>query len=371
MSLARMDKDTVIDIIAASVSFIPFYGDYIGNGITVVKGFRKLFKDASKATQIIEKIQAGVHCGDLSEEDAKSVCAAIQGVLRDKKTDLQKIARDNEMMQNLKNNIFKASDHRKNAESQYQKFISEAVECMFSPEILPLFADCDQIAVENLREIRVLLESCNLISERLYHLETRMTDIEQNKSAPKKQSKPDNQEYLNRIYEPLFLEEDDSKVTLASMYVSPHISGKQDTAADCIMTWFGKNSINKCMLLFGSAGVGKSTLVSKIIADACCATDDREYHLRQDQVLAVAQNADYWFIKWTNINSLKDLQGANSLNREMAAFKNSRVYVCDTDKTHFFDRIPFHPEVLLREFAAIMHPELFPGFRNQMYHHID
>ena len=90
-----------------------------------------------------------------------------------------------------------------------------------------------------------------------------------------------------------------------------------------------------------------------------------------NQVLAVAQNADYWFIKWTNINSLKDLQGANDLNKEMAAFKNKRVYVCDTDKTRFFDRIPFHPEVLLREFAAIMHPELFPDFTNQMYHHID
>ncbi len=90
-----------------------------------------------------------------------------------------------------------------------------------------------------------------------------------------------------------------------------------------------------------------------------------------NQVLAVAQDAEYWFIKWTNINSLKDLQGANDLNKEMAAFKNKRVYVCDTDKTRFFDRIPFHPEVLLREFAAIMHPELFPVFTNQMYHHID
>ena len=90
-----------------------------------------------------------------------------------------------------------------------------------------------------------------------------------------------------------------------------------------------------------------------------------------NQVLAVAQNADYWFIKWTNINSLKDLQGAYDLNREMAAFKNGKVYVCDTDKTRFFDRIPFHPEVLLREFAAILHPELFPDYQNQMYHHID
>ena len=90
-----------------------------------------------------------------------------------------------------------------------------------------------------------------------------------------------------------------------------------------------------------------------------------------NQVLAVAQNADYWFIKWTNINSLKDLQGVYDLNKEMAAFQNKHVYVCDTAKTRFFDRIPFHPEVLLREFAAILHPEIFPDFQNQMYHHID
>ena len=90
-----------------------------------------------------------------------------------------------------------------------------------------------------------------------------------------------------------------------------------------------------------------------------------------NQVLAVAQNADYWFIKWTGITALKDLQGAYELNKEMAAFQNKRVYVCDTDKTRFFDRVPFHPEVLLREFAAILHPELFPDYQNQMYYHID
>ena len=117
--------------------------------------------------------------------------------------------------------------------------------------------------------------------------------------------------------------------------------------------------------------------MARILADAggtyLWADDENTGSLALDfnQVLAVAQNADYWFIKWTNINSLKDLQGAYDLNKEMAAFKNKHVYVCDTDKTRFFDRIPFHPEVLLREFAAIMHPELFPDFHNQMYHHID
>ncbi len=122
---------------------------------------------------------------------------------------------------------------------------------------------------------------------------------------------------------------------------------------------------------------GGQSYMARIIADAggryLWAEDENTGSLALDfnQVLAVAQDADYWFIKWTNINTLSDLQGAFDLNKEMAAFQNKRVYVCDTDKTRFFDRIPFHPEVLLREFAAILHPELFPDFQNLMYHHID
>ena len=122
---------------------------------------------------------------------------------------------------------------------------------------------------------------------------------------------------------------------------------------------------------------GGQSYMARIIRDAggdyLWADDDNTGSLSLDfnQVLARAQQADYWFLKWTNINSLKDLQGVYELNKEMEAFKNKRVYVCDTEKSRFFDRVPFHPDLLLREFAAIMHPELFPGVETQMYHHID
>jgi iron complex transport system substrate-binding protein len=122
---------------------------------------------------------------------------------------------------------------------------------------------------------------------------------------------------------------------------------------------------------------GGESYMARIIKDAggnyLWADDKNTGSLALDfnQVLAVAQNADYWFIKWTNINTLKDLQGVYDLNKEMAAFKNKRVYVCDTDKSRFFDRIPFHPDVLLREFSSILHPELFPDVKPQMYHHLD
>lgn len=78
-----------------------------------------------------------------------------------------------------------------------------------------------------------------------------------------------------------------------------------------------------------------------------------------NQVLAKAQQADVWLIKSMGIQSLDDLRAQHKLNSEFEAFKRRNVYICDTGKTHFFDRFPFHPDVLLREYAMIFHPTVF------------
>ncbi len=72
-----------------------------------------------------------------------------------------------------------------------------------------------------------------------------------------------------------------------------------------------------------------------------------------NQVLAVAQDADVWLIKSFFIHSLADLKGAYSLNDQFRAFQRHQVYVCDTNESHLFERFPFHPEVLLQEYADI------------------
>ncbi|MBQ9585126.1 MAG: ABC transporter substrate-binding protein [Muribaculaceae bacterium] len=76
-----------------------------------------------------------------------------------------------------------------------------------------------------------------------------------------------------------------------------------------------------------------------------------------NQVLARAQKADYWLLKSPNIRSLADLKGSYTLNDQFEAYKAGNVYVCDTNTSHFFDRFPFHPEVLLKEYFKIFHPE--------------
>ena len=74
-----------------------------------------------------------------------------------------------------------------------------------------------------------------------------------------------------------------------------------------------------------------------------------------NQVLVKAQQADIWLIKSFNIHSLQDILAANRLNANFKAYKQHRVYVCDTNKTQLFARFPFHPERLLKEYYTIFH----------------
>lgn len=90
-----------------------------------------------------------------------------------------------------------------------------------------------------------------------------------------------------------------------------------------------------------------------------------------NQVLAKAQNADFWLLKWTNINTLADLKAQYALNAEFQAFKSKKVWVCDTGKSNFFARAPFHPDLLLRDFAVVLHPELFKDAKLEFYYHLD
>lgn len=86
-----------------------------------------------------------------------------------------------------------------------------------------------------------------------------------------------------------------------------------------------------------------------------------------NQVLAKAQAADYWLLKSPDIHSLADLKGSYTLNDQFKAYKTGNVYVCDTNTSHFFDRFPFHPEVLLQEYFKIFHPEQESDYQLQFF----
>ena len=122
---------------------------------------------------------------------------------------------------------------------------------------------------------------------------------------------------------------------------------------------------------------GGNSYMARIIADAGGSypwADDAStgsLSLDFNQVLAKAQKADYWFVKWTGIHSLDVLKSHYALNASFEAFRQKKVWACDTEQTHFFVRIPFHPDLLLSEFAAVLHPDLFPQVQTQFYKHLN
>ena len=105
----------------------------------------------------------------------------------------------------------------------------------------------------------------------------------------KKEPTNDNDSYLKTFSELLFLEddyEDENVVSLADMYISPSIG--ENKASECIKKWYHART-KPCLLLYGNAGVGKSSLVAKILADANAEDKSTvEFDFDSSKVMAVA-----------------------------------------------------------------------------------
>ena len=62
-----------------------------------------------------------------------------------------------------------------------------------------------------------------------------------------------------------------------------------------------------------------------------------------------------------------DFEAINPLNVKFKAFGCRGVYQCVTSETSLFTDFPFHPQVLLRDFVKIFHPELLPDYQLRYY----
>lgn len=120
---------------------------------------------------------------------------------------------------------------------------------------------------------------------------------------------------------------------------------------------------------------GGQSYMARILQDAGGTypwADDKStgsLNLDFNQVLASAQQADVWLIKSFYIHNYADLKGAYGLNDQFKAFKERKVYICDTNASRLFEQFPFHPERLLQDYFAIFHPEMQPDGTATRYFH--
>jgi ABC-type Fe3+-hydroxamate transport system, periplasmic component len=84
--------------------------------------------------------------------------------------------------------------------------------------------------------------------------------------------------------------------------------------------------------------------------------------LSLESVLEKGQNADFWFNPSAE-TSYTDLENVNPHHRQFVAFTNKKIYSNAMEKGAkggliFYEQAPQRPDIVLKDFIAILHPEL-------------
>lgn len=84
-----------------------------------------------------------------------------------------------------------------------------------------------------------------------------------------------------------------------------------------------------------------------------------------EQVFDRAQGADLWLFKYRQEVPLTYAQLAQEWSNyaEMEAFKKHNVYGCNLVNVAYYEETPFHPQLLLREYIRIFHPEVLKDYQ--------
>lgn len=84
--------------------------------------------------------------------------------------------------------------------------------------------------------------------------------------------------------------------------------------------------------------------------------------LSGEKVFYDAGDADVWLVRYSQQGEMTrhQLGGDNAIYPRVKAFKENRVFGCNTTQSQYYARIPFHPHLLLTDMIAAFHPGLLP-----------
>lgn len=82
-----------------------------------------------------------------------------------------------------------------------------------------------------------------------------------------------------------------------------------------------------------------------------------------ETVYSQAREADVWLLKYgaTIDITYQSLQTDFPPYKGFRPWREKHIYGCNTFRTPFYEEVPFRPDLLLSDVAAILHPELLPG----------
>lgn len=88
-----------------------------------------------------------------------------------------------------------------------------------------------------------------------------------------------------------------------------------------------------------------------------------------ESVLDRAGDADIWLIKYYANEDMtyKSLQREYKGYSHFRAYKERHIYACNTVRNDYFGDLPIRPDSILKDMAAIFHPDLFPDHQPVYY----
>ena len=121
--------------------------------------------------------------------------------------------------------------------------------------------------------------------------------------------------------------------------------------------------------------VGGKNYLAQIFRDAGAdyVINDEETsgeNLEFEKMYALAANADYWRIlnSFPGEFSYEALKASEPRNELFKAFKERKVIYCNMKQQPYYEISPVQPDVLLKDFVAIFHPELVePDYKPKYY----
>lgn len=88
-----------------------------------------------------------------------------------------------------------------------------------------------------------------------------------------------------------------------------------------------------------------------------------------ETVLDRAIHADLWLLKYNQPVDMTygELRSEYAPYENFDAFKQKRIYGCNTGIVPYYEEFPIHPDYLLKDLVSVFHPELLPGYERRYY----
>ena len=333
------NKAIAFDVIVAAIALVPVYGEYAESGMIILNSLKKLVLNIGKDLTVYHKIKEKIGeikiPDDLETSDIVSITETIHAILQKDDFDLNIALCTSEMCEKLKDEVFRASNHRRDVALSYKSYISQIIDTLSSRLIRSLLPQAGQIPIKIIEEIKDTLVRIDVAEGKIEDIQEQMSELQIQVAGIQEQLQKGNAlagnpEEHNKIYreifqQPLFLE-NRTDITLEKVYITPMIKDRGCSVTQLIMDWYHSPNAKRCLLLYGDAGVGKTSLIAKIVSDAYRDTDEIEYNFVANEVQTVMlRKKTELFREWYlhskernftdficalfSVNDIKELQG--------------------------------------------------------------